>query len=129
MPALLGDAFHGVRQHFDSTDFLFGAGPAQGWDESWAMPVLLSQTIAGIQGHWRDLIGDVLYVIDGNECHVTLADGQTAVVQITEEGSKAWWCNSWYIDLASTKRARETEELRWTPADMTYKPLVWRWVG
>eukprot|EP00440_Ansanella_granifera_P067868 gb/GFBE01073624.1/.p1 GENE.gb/GFBE01073624.1/~~gb/GFBE01073624.1/.p1 ORF type:complete len:463 (+),score=94.09 gb/GFBE01073624.1/:1-1389(+) len=130
MPKLLGDAFPGVREHLDASSFLFDAGPPQNsWDDSWSMPVLLSQTLAGIQGHWQDCMADVLYVIDGHEAHVTLEDGRSAVVPITEEDSKVWWCDQWYLELASVGKARETGELRWIPADISLKPLVWRWCG
>eukprot|EP00931_Biecheleriopsis_adriatica_P117305 TRINITY_DN92838_c0_g1_i1.p1 TRINITY_DN92838_c0_g1~~TRINITY_DN92838_c0_g1_i1.p1 ORF type:complete len:468 (-),score=107.08 TRINITY_DN92838_c0_g1_i1:81-1484(-) len=133
MPALMADAFPGVKEHLDHSSFLFGADAGSTpWEDSWSMPVLLSQTLAGIQGQWRDVgagVGNVLYVIDGHEAHITLDDGQTAIVTVTEEDGKVWWCNQWYVDLGSVGKARESGELRWIPSDLQLKPLVWRWNG
>ncbi|CAK9006911.1 unnamed protein product [Durusdinium trenchii] len=130
MPALLADAFPGVRDFLDASSFLFTGGESDGWGESWSMPVLWSAIIAGIQGQWRDALEDLLYVVDGTDVHITReSDGQTASIALTEHDDKVWLQETWYIDMASVGKARESTELRWIPTDISNKPRVWRWCG
>eukprot|EP00930_Biecheleria_cincta_P028216 TRINITY_DN19686_c0_g1_i1.p1 TRINITY_DN19686_c0_g1~~TRINITY_DN19686_c0_g1_i1.p1 ORF type:complete len:463 (+),score=86.36 TRINITY_DN19686_c0_g1_i1:1-1389(+) len=129
MPQLVLDAFPGVSQHLDAQSFLFTAGPSNTWDESWSMPVVLSRNLANIQGHWQDGICEAFYLIDGHDVHVTLGTGQTTEITLTEEQDKIWWCAQWWVDSASVNKARESGELRWAPAEIKHKPLVWRWLA
>eukprot|EP00913_Durusdinium_trenchii_P000203 g185.t1 len=123
MPALLADAFPGVRDFLDASSFLFTGGESDGWGESWSMPVLWSAIIAGIQGQWRDALEDLLYVVDGTDVHITReSDGQTASIALTEHDDKVWLQETWYIDMASVGKARESTELRWIPTDISNKP-------
>lgn len=64
MPMLLADAFPGVRKFLDASSFLFtGAAPSDGWGDAWAMPVVWSSMIAGLQGQWRDALNDLPLVV------------------------------------------------------------------
>ncbi|CAE7558912.1 IRGC [Symbiodinium pilosum] len=100
MPALLADAFPGVRARLEATSFLF----------------------TGQQIQKR------LYIVDGTDVHITRDDGQTAIIQLNEIDDKVWFQDRWYIDLApsayevpyerefrSVGKAREASELRWIP--------------
>lgn len=128
MPALLADAFPGVRAHLEATSFLFTGGKGE-FGDSWSMPVIWSSTVAGVQGQWQDALENLLYIVDGTDVHITRDDGQTAIIQLTEADGKVWLQDRWYIDLASVGKARESSELRWIPTDLTDKPRVWRWCG
>lgn len=136
MPALLADAFPGVRNYLDASSFLF-AGGTDGATESWSLPVLWSAIIAGIQGQWQDAVEDLLYVVDGTDVHITQqCDGRAASIVLVEHSEKdgaytdsVWLQNTWYLDMPAVGKARETGELRWIPADIQDKPRVWRWCG
>eukprot|EP00434_Breviolum_minutum_P015039 symbB.v1.2.013263.t1/scaffold879.1/size325971/10 len=136
MMALLADAFPGVRNFLDASSFLFTGGD-EGWNESWSLPVLWSALVAGLQGQWRDALEDLLYVVDGTDVHITReSDGQTASIVLVEHNVKdgayvnsVWLQNTWYVEMQSIGKARETGELRWIPADISDKPRVWRWCG
>merc|ERR1719478_1315231 len=96
-------------------DFLFGDSGTAGWGEAWAMPVVLSPVLSGVQGQWRDSVGGercVTYVIDGEDAHVTLPDGAMAKMIITERNGQAYWCERWYIDRESVNKATQSGELR-----------------
>lgn len=136
MPALLADAFPGVRNYLDASSFLF-AGGTDGATESWSLPVLWSSIVAGIQGQWQDAVEDFLYVVDGTDVHITQqCDGRAASIVLTEQRQQdgaykdsVWLQNTWYLDMPAVGKARETGELRWIPADIQDKPRVWRWCG
>jgi hypothetical protein len=130
MQRLLCDAFPGLRKHMDSLDFIFSSDDKSGWGDTWSLPVLLSQTVSGIQGQWMCEFDGSMYIIDGTEVHVTLQSGQAGVLQLVEKAEgKVWLDRRWYVDMTSVTKARESNELRWTPVDLVLKPLVWAWNG
>eukprot|EP00439_Symbiodinium_sp_Y106_P083258 s60_g23.t1 len=96
MPALLADAFPGVRAHLEATSFLFTGGKGE-FGDSW------SSTVAGqvgVQGQWQDALENLLYIVDGTDVHITRDDGQTAIIQLTERDDKDGRRKS--LDLPST---------------------------
>eukprot|EP00435_Cladocopium_sp_Y103_P073922 s37_g45.t1 len=133
MPALLADAFPGVRNYLDASSFLFTGGTDVA-TESWSLPVLwpgrLGAPQEGIQGQWQDAVEDLLYVVDGTDVHITQqCDGRAASIVLTEHSKKdgaytdsVWLQNTWYLDMPAVGKARETGELRWIPADIQDKP-------
>lgn len=134
LPLLLREAFPGLKQaldrRLDANARVFEPGESTGWGENWSLEFCWGTLLSGIQGQWQDCVDGCMYIIDGNEVHVTLSDGRAAVVTVTEEAdaSAIWWNNRWSVDPASIAKARETGELRWTPANLIDKPLVWQWV-
>eukprot|EP00438_Fugacium_kawagutii_P006710 Skav219122 [mRNA] locus=scaffold1574:482350:484664:+ [translate_table: standard] len=135
MPALLADAFPGVRNFLDASSFLFTGGvalpmelqlrvkPFYARPRAFFSPCL--QLRAGIQGQWQDALEDLLYVVDGTDVHITRqCDGQSASIVLAEHSQKVgqhwndfvWLQDTWYLDLPSVGKARETGELRWIPA-------------
>eukprot|EP00928_Gymnodinium_smaydae_P096122 TRINITY_DN8425_c0_g2_i1.p1 TRINITY_DN8425_c0_g2~~TRINITY_DN8425_c0_g2_i1.p1 ORF type:complete len:460 (+),score=94.74 TRINITY_DN8425_c0_g2_i1:184-1563(+) len=127
MPALMGDLFPSQRNKLDPFAPSF-CPSAPAWNEPWAMPLALSPTVAGLQGRWYDAYGAV-YLVQGKEAHVTLREGQAAVVQLVEgQNESLWWTKRWYIDGKSVAKAAYTKELRWTPKNIRHdKPLIWWW--
>jgi len=87
-----------------------------------------SELLARIQGQWTDRQDRTHYVVDGSQTYVTLKDGRTAVVELTEHNNRVWWCKHWCIGGDSVAKARRYGELRWTPVDLGLQPLVWRWM-
>jgi len=129
MPRLLRDLFPGLQRQLDAHAPVFSpCEPSDGaWGDAWAMPVMYSSSLSGIQGRWQDAFG-ATYLIHGYDSHVTLRDGQTAIVKLVENQESVWWVGRWYINFQSVDRARHCNgELRWTPSDLSMKPLVWWW--
>lgn len=124
-PEILNELFPGLQRRLDPSAPSF-CPEAKGWGDAWAMPVAYSATLAGMQGRWRDAYGAV-YLVQGQQAHVTLANGRSAVVALTEDGDCVWWVSRWWINSSSIQRARKSLELRWAPKDIREKPLVWRW--
>jgi len=125
MPRLMKDLFPGMKRELDpnAPDYI------PGWStEAWAMPVAYSSVLSGIQGRWQDGFG-TRYIIHGYGAHVTLRAGSTAVLNLRDSPSEdqVWWCDRWWINSGSVQRARNTSELRWSPANLAEKPLVWWW--
>lgn len=129
MPLLLREAFPGLSQALDANAPVFEPGESSGWGDAWSIPANCSPILAGIQGQWCDGHDGALYIVEGNEVHVTLQNGPAAVVNLTEDVRGIWFNYRWCIDMASVGKARETSELRWAPNDLRQKPLVWRWAG
>lgn len=130
MRSLVCDAFPGLDKHMDAIEFMFPTAETKGgWNEPWALPApLLSPVVDGIQGQWMDMNDGTRWLVDGNDAHVTLADQRTGVVHLVVHNDGRVSCiDDWHIDLESVKRAKESCELRWTPSDLSLKPLVWRW--
>lgn len=126
MPQLMQDLFPGLKQTMDPTAPAF----VPGWSNSaWAMPEAYSEVLSGIQGRWNDGYA-TRYIITGYNAHVTLREGQSAVLTLKDSqmDNKAWWCDRWWIDASSVARARRTLELRWSPGNLQDKPLIWWWV-
>jgi len=129
MPRLLRDVFPGLQRQLDAHAPVFSPGEQSegAWGDAWAMPVMYSAALSGIQGRWHDDYGAV-YLIQGAECHVTLKDGQTAVVKLQEINECVWWCGRWTIGFGSVEAARHCHgELRWSSLDLSIDPLVWWW--
>lgn len=125
MPKLMKDLFPGLKRELDPS------APAYvpGWSNSdWAMPIAYSEVLSGIQGRWNDGYG-TRYLIQGYHAHVTLREGQSAVLTLRDSpvDERVWWCDRWWIDRSSCARARRSLELRWAPANIADKPLVWWW--
>merc|ERR1712060_937224 len=97
------------------------------WNEAWAMPVVLSPILAGLQGRWHDGF-QATYLIQGCEAHVTLPPGgQRAIVPLTESQGKVWWCSRWFVTEANVLQARRQAELLWCPTLQGDAPLTWWW--
>uniref|UniRef100_A0A7S4SZ33 IRG-type G domain-containing protein n=1 Tax=Alexandrium monilatum TaxID=311494 RepID=A0A7S4SZ33_9DINO len=129
MPRLRFDAFPGLKSHLDTESLVFSPHGQGGWSSAWALPSAHSELLAGIQGYWRDLQDGTRYIVDGRQAHVTLLDGRAAVVCLQERDAEVWWCKRWSINMESVAKARCSGVLRWTPADLKLRPLVWRWTG
>jgi hypothetical protein len=131
MPLLLRDAFPGLKKALDANAPIFQPGESGGWGDAWALPSTLSPLMSAIQGQWQDLVDASMYIVDGNEVHVTLLDGMAAVVTLTEDSRGIWWNNRWCIESSSMEKVKGSGELRWTPVELQggMKPLIWRWVG
>lgn len=131
MPVLLRDAFPGLKHVLDANATVFQPGEGGVWGDAWSLPVNSSPLLSALQGQWRDMVDNSMYIVDGSEVHVTLNDGMAGVVTLIENGAGIWWNNRWFIEMSSVQKARENGELRWTPADLQagMKPLVWRWLG
>lgn len=126
MPRLMKDLFPGLKRELDpnAPDFI------PGWStDGWAMPTAYSNVLSGIQGRWQDAYG-TRYLIHGYQAHVTLREGQSAALTLRDSPSEdqVWWCDRWWINSASVAGARKTGQLRWSPANLADKPLIWWWV-
>lgn len=128
MPALVKTLFPNVKTSvLDPSSPTFCPDVSE-WNDSWAMPVVYSESLAGIQGQWRDAYG-CLYLVQGTETHVTLKQGQYAVVPLTQSEGRVGWVGRWWLDMGHVRNARKTCELRWSPTDLKKdKPLIWWWV-
>jgi len=125
MPSLMKDIFPGLRRELDPSAPEY----VPGWNnQAWSMPDAYSEVLSGIQGRWNDGFA-TRYLVQGYNTHVTLREGQSAVLTLRDSqlDSKVWWCDRWWIDARSVARARTNMELRWSPANLADKPLVWWW--
>jgi small GTP-binding protein len=128
MPLLLREVLPGLKQALDANAPVFEPGDVSGWGDAWSLPLVnCSPLLSGIQGQWMDAVDGTVYIVDGIEVHVTLVDGQAAIMTLTEDERGIWWNRRWYIEASSVANARKTAEMRWTPVDLRQKPLVWRW--
>jgi len=125
MPRLLQDLFPGLQRRLDPMAPAFQPG-AGVWGESWVLPEALPNAVAGMQGRWRDHFGAV-YLIQGVHAHVTLLDGRSAIVELSQSNGQVSWYNNWIIDEAQVRKAAMTGELRWAHVVPGKSPLVWRW--
>jgi len=126
-PRLLNDLFPGtggLKHRLDPAAASFQPG-AEDWNDAWAMPSAYSSVLAGLQGRWRDNF-QAVYLIQGNQAHVALHDGQRAVVPLTEGPGVVWWVSRWYLNDAQVLLARRGT-LTWLPVNPAEKPLVWCW--
>lgn len=125
MPKLMQDLFPGLKRTLDPDAPAF----VPGWsNQAWSLPDAYSETLSGIQGRWNDAYC-TRYLIQGYSAHVTLREGQSAVVTLRDgvTDGKVWWCDRWWIEKGSVARARKSAELRWHPANIADKPLIWWW--
>mmetsp|Transcript_68210 Transcript_68210/g.142545 ORF Transcript_68210/g.142545 Transcript_68210/m.142545 type:complete len:459 (-) Transcript_68210:55-1431(-) len=126
MPALVQELFPGLKRGLDPEAPEFNPGEKSGWEDGWSMPVMYSPTLSAMQGRWRDAYG-AYYNLSNNQVHVTLSNGQRALVQLTERGSTVSWCDRWYVNEELAKSTRLKGELRWAPSLPTDPELVWWW--
>merc|ERR1719162_1755788 len=77
MPKLMADLFPGLKRQLDPS------APAYSpeWGQAWAMPDAYSEVLSGIQGRWNDGYR-TRYLIQGYHSHVTLREGQSAVLTL-----------------------------------------------
>jgi GTP-binding protein EngB required for normal cell division len=125
MPKLMQDLFPGFRRELDPS----APSYIPGWsDQAWAMPIAYSDVLSGIQGRWHDAYC-TRYIVQGYHAHVTLREGQSAVLTMRDSPTDGclWWCDRWWINKGNVARARRSLELRWTPANIADKPLIWWW--
>jgi len=124
LPQLMQDLFPGLKRQLDPS------APAYipDWGQAWSIPEAYSEVLSGIQGRWNDGYCS-RYLIQGYSAHVTLREGQSAVLTLrdSQPDSRVWWCDRWWIDKGSVARARRSLELRWHPANLQDKPLIWWW--
>jgi len=125
MPQLVAELFPGMRRQMDASAPSF-CPSAPAWNDAWAMPVMFSTVMAGLQGRWYDGYSAV-YLVQGGQVHVTLSQGQRAIVPLTENNGRVWWCSRWFINEESVVKARRRSELRWSPTQPSDQPLVWWW--
>eukprot|EP00929_Paragymnodinium_shiwhaense_P049146 TRINITY_DN24804_c0_g1_i1.p1 TRINITY_DN24804_c0_g1~~TRINITY_DN24804_c0_g1_i1.p1 ORF type:complete len:467 (+),score=100.01 TRINITY_DN24804_c0_g1_i1:184-1584(+) len=129
-PLLMCDLFPGLRKDLDPSAPTFCPGMPS-WNDAWALPPTLSMALSGLQGRWYDAYG-AIYLIQGLQAHVTLREGQSAIVPLTEAAdrkglSQVWWCARWYIDADCVNHARWNKKLKWYAKEKKDKPLVWWW--
>lgn len=126
MPKLLKKLFPGMTRPLDSNAKAF-VPSAPSWNEPWAMPVVFSAVVAGLQGRWYDDYG-TFYLVHGLQVHVSLDQGRKfSLVPLLENNGCAWWIGRWYVSEKSVQQARRKAELRWTPSSPQDVPLLWRW--
>mmetsp|Transcript_31160 Transcript_31160/g.61192 ORF Transcript_31160/g.61192 Transcript_31160/m.61192 type:complete len:455 (+) Transcript_31160:62-1426(+) len=125
MPRLMQDLFPGLQRRLDPMAPAFQPG-AGVWGESWVLPEILPEVLAGLQGRWRDDYGAV-YLIQGACAHVTLMDGRSAIIQLVEMNGQVSWCNHWVVNEAQVRQAMMKGELRWAPVAPGSQPIVWWW--
>merc|ERR1719330_1751930 len=100
---------------------------APAWNEPWAMPVIFSAVLTGLQGRWLDNYG-VYYLVHGCEVHVTLDQGRRfSLVRLEESKGCLWWCNRWYVNEKMVQQSRRKAQLRWAPSSPQDPPLLWSW--
>mmetsp|Transcript_50086 Transcript_50086/g.126243 ORF Transcript_50086/g.126243 Transcript_50086/m.126243 type:complete len:458 (+) Transcript_50086:210-1583(+) len=125
MTHLVAELFPGMKRQMDSSAPHFcPAAPA--WNDAWAMPIMFSAVMTGLQGRWYDGYSAV-YLVQGGQVHVTLSQGHRALVTLTEINGRVWWCNRWFVDEESVRKARCRGELRWSPVQPSDENLVWWW--
>lgn len=126
MPKLVQDIFPGLKRQMDAAAPAFCPGqPA--WNDAWAMPVVRSAALSGIQGRWNDNCQSV-YLVQGQQVHVTATGQQCAVAEVTESrDGRVWWCGRWSVDEAAVQKARWRAELRWLPVHPSDPELSWFW--
>jgi len=134
MPALMREAFPGLKKTLDATAPAFEPSDTSGWGDSWSLPAEQSTLLSAIQGQWKNSGSDgpaCVYIVDGSKVHITLASGTALLMTVTEDHSGGiWWNNRWCLEAPAIATARETGELRWTPVDISVqKPMIWRWDG
>mmetsp|Transcript_85199 Transcript_85199/g.260418 ORF Transcript_85199/g.260418 Transcript_85199/m.260418 type:complete len:456 (-) Transcript_85199:195-1562(-) len=125
MPALVKELFPGLKRQMDALAPTF-CPSAPAWNEAWAMPVVFSSVLTGLQGRWYDAYHAV-YLVQGTQAHVTLSQGQRAIVPLTESQGKVWWCSRWFVSEDHVSKARRLAELRWSPTLQGDQPLIWWW--
>mmetsp|Transcript_47267 Transcript_47267/g.119736 ORF Transcript_47267/g.119736 Transcript_47267/m.119736 type:complete len:454 (+) Transcript_47267:208-1569(+) len=125
MPVLVKELFPSMKLQLDADAPSFDP-TVPAWNGAWAMPVVFSATLQGMQGRWRDSYS-ANYLVQGNQVHVSLQQGQRALVPLTEGKGRVWWCNRWFVDEESVKTARRKAELRWAPTQAGDQPLIWWW--
>lgn len=127
MPRLVNALFPSLQRQVDpAVGFFEEADPA--WNDAWMMPAMFSTVLAGLQGRWRDAFHAV-YFINGTTAHVTLAQGQAAIVPLVEANGCIWWCSRWYVKESDVFVARRTSQLRWFPQDPRQDvQMVWTWL-
>lgn len=125
MPLLVQELFPGLKRQMDASAPSF-CPSAPAWNDAWAMPVVFSSVLAGLQGRWYDGY-QAVYLVQGAQVHVTLSQGQRAVVPLTESQGKVWWCSRWFVSDDSLTKARRRAELRWSPTLQGDQPLIWWW--
>jgi len=123
MPALMNDMFPGLRRPLDPSAPSY-CPASQAWNEPWALPPMFSPALSGIQGRWQDAYG-AQYLVQGRQTHVTLQDGRSSIVPLSEMNDCVWWCERWWVNCLSVKRNRM--ELRWAPTLPGDTALVWWW--
>eukprot|EP00428_Durinskia_dybowskii_P027582 CAMPEP_0170252788 /NCGR_PEP_ID=MMETSP0116_2-20130129/26231_1 /TAXON_ID=400756 /ORGANISM="Durinskia baltica, Strain CSIRO CS-38" /LENGTH=441 /DNA_ID=CAMNT_0010503765 /DNA_START=9 /DNA_END=1331 /DNA_ORIENTATION=- len=111
MPRLMQDLFPGLKRQLDAAAPTFCPG-APAWNDAWAMPDALSPVLSALQGRWTDAFRAV-YLVQGQQVHVTLANGQRAVVPLTQAPGQIFWCSRWFISDDSITKARRSAELCW----------------
>lgn len=124
MPKLVKDLFPGMVRELDPSAKAF-VPAAPSWNEPWAMPVIFSAVMAGLQGRWFDAYGTA-YLVHGCEVHVTLGQKFSLVV-LREANGCVWWLNRWYVSEKAVQQARKKSELWWAPSSPQDGPLLWRW--
>lgn len=125
MPKLVADLFPGLKRQLDAAAPAF-CPSAQGWSEPWVLPPTFSPVLTALQGRWCDNY-QAVYLVQGTQVHVTLQQGQRALVLLTESGGCVWWCNRWFVSEENVAKARRTRELRWSPSAGGDAALVWWW--
>jgi len=124
MPKLLKELFPGMNREMDPNAAAF-VPMAPAWNDPWAMPVIFSAVVAGLQGRWHDNFG-ATYVVQGNEVHITLS-GQYSLVPLVEMNGCVWWLGRWYVNEQSVHKARRRAELCWAPLAPQDVPVLWKW--
>jgi len=124
MPKLLKELFPGMKRGLDPNASSF-VPMAPSWNEPWAMPVIFSATVAGLQGRWTDNFG-ATYLVQGCEVHITLSQRQS-VVPLMEANGLVSWLGRWWVNEQSVNKARRRAELCWAPSFPSDGPLMWRW--
>jgi len=127
MPKLVQELFPSLKRILDPNAPTF-CPSAPAWNEPWALPPMLGAALQGLQGRWYDAYG-AYYLIQNSEAHVTLKEGQNAIVPLQETvDGTVWWCARWFLTADIVAKSRWQKELRWMPTDVTKdRPLIWWW--
>lgn len=126
MPQVVKDLFPGTTRAMDPYAQAF-VPTAPSWNQAWAMPVVFSAVVTGLQGRWLDDYGAV-YLINGLQTHVSLEQGtKAALVPLVESQGCVVWVGRWFVNEDAVNLARRCGELQWIPSSPTDVPLRWKW--
>lgn len=122
-PMLLKDAFDGVRRSLDSNAAPFVPGTK--WDDAWTLTTSYSEVISGLQGRWSGP-DRAAVLVQGHKAHISHPIQGCAEIELEERpDGKVWWMSRWWVDSESIVKSRQSQELRWCPVALTFKPMVW----
>ena len=101
-------------------------GVAQHVFYDWGLGAYHSKLSAGTTGRGihKNILDGYRYIVQGRQVHITDRWKRHAVVTLTQNDTKVWWGCRWWVDADALRRAHDSQELHWTPADRRMKPMI-----